>query len=386
MVLQFFFECLVSPKDQKKIMKRICVSVSNDLMCDNRVDKTCQSLAGCGLEVRLLGRRFSSSPLLEKRAYDCRRLRVWCRKNFPYYAELNLRLFFYLLFTRQNLLWANDLDTLLPNFLVAKLKRIPLIFDSHEHFTQVPELKDNPFAQKVWKAVEKLCVKRCEGVVTVCNPIKDYFKSQYNVESVIVRNIPCQSAASKQLVPAAKKDNILVWQGAVNVERGLEELCEAMLYTDAKLIIMGQGDIKDKLENMVKEWGIEDKVSFKGRLPFEQMMSITRSAKIAISIDKPTNGNYAISLPNKIFEYISACIPALVSPLCEIEPIERKYQTGVFIRSYEPKELAKQITELLSDNQSLDTMAANCRKAADCLCWENEQKKIFELIEALQKK
>ena len=141
-------------------MKRICVSVSNDLMCDNRVDKTCQSLAGCGLEVRLLGRRFSSSPLLEKRAYDCRRLRVWCRKNFLYYAELNLRLFFYLLFTRQNLLWANDLDTLLPNFLVAKLKRIPLIFDSHEHFTQVPELKDNPFAQKVWKAVDTLCVKR----------------------------------------------------------------------------------------------------------------------------------------------------------------------------------------------------------------------------------
>lgn len=367
-------------------MKRICVSVSNDLMCDNRVDKTCQSLVGCGLEVRLIGRRFSFAPCLEQRAYDCRRLRVWCRKNFLYYAELNVSLFFYLLFSRQSLLWANDLDTLLPNFLVAKLKGIPLIFDSHEHFTQVPELKDNPFAQKVWKAVEKLCVKRCDGVVTVCNPIRDYFKSEYNAESVVVRNIPFRTAASNRLVPSAKKENILVWQGAVNVERGLEELCEAMRYVDARLIIMGQGDIKAKLESMVKNWGIEDKVCFKGRLPFEQMMKITRSAKLAISIDKPDNGNYAISLPNKIFEYISACVPVLVSPLCEIEPVEQKYQTGVFIRSYNPKELAKQITELLSDNQSLDTMAANCQKAAGELCWENEQKKIFELIEAVQKK
>ncbi|MEE1119683.1 MAG: hypothetical protein U0K90_07095, partial [Bacteroidales bacterium] len=153
-------------------MKRINVSVSNDLICDNRVNKTCKSLVNYGLSVKLIGRAFKNSPKLPSRDYECKRLPIFFKKNAIYYAELNLKLFFYLLFSKQDFLWANDLDTLLPNYLVAKLKRKPLIFDSHEHFTQVPELKDNPFAKKVWKAVEKHCIKGCDAIFTVCNPIK----------------------------------------------------------------------------------------------------------------------------------------------------------------------------------------------------------------------
>lgn len=364
-------------------MKRICVSVSNDLAFDNRVSKTCKSLVDCGLSVHLIGRVFNRNSKPLNRNYDCKRLYIHFRKNAIYYAELNTKLFFHLLFTKQDILWANDLDTLLPNWLVAKLKRKPLIFDSHEHFTQVPELKENPFAKKVWKWVEKVCIKDCKAVFTVCNPIKDYFKQEYGKDSLIVRNIPSKNAITEENISAADKENLLVWQGAVNVERGLEELCEAMKYVDARLVIMGEGDIKSDLENKIQQWGLSDKVSFLGKLPFEQMMEQTKKAKLAISIDKDTNGNYAISLPNKIFEYIDAAVPVLVSPLQEIKTIVEKYETGVFIRSYDAKELGKQISELLSDNYKLDLIAENCRKAATELCWENEEEKIFETIKRL---
>ncbi len=366
-------------------MKRIMVSVSNDLLCDNRVDKTCESLVRHGLSVILVGRRFNSSPLLGSRKYECRRLKIHFKRNAIYYAELNLRLFFSLLFSRQDLLWANDLDTLLPNYLVAKLKRKPLIFDSHEHFTQVPELKDNPFAQKVWKWVEKHCVKHCNAVLTVCNPIKDYFKEEYGVESRIVRNMPPRSAALDSFIPAAEKENIIVWQGAVNVERGLEELCEAMEWIEARLVIMGEGRIKTELEQRVSQKAWRDRICFLGRLPFEQMMKQTAQAKLAISIDKPTNGNYAISLPNKIFEYIDAAVPVLVSPLSEIKPIVEKWHTGVFVASYNPRELAGQITDLLNDTARLDAISQNCLIAAPNLCWEEEQRQIFETIDPLIK-
>ena len=225
-------------------MKRICVSVSNDLICDNRVNKTCKSLVDYGLSVKLIGRAFKQSPLLPSRSYKCKRISIIFKKNAIYYAELNLKLFFYLLFSKQDFLWANDLDTLLPNYLVAKLKKKPLIFDSHEHFTQVPELKNNPFAKKVWKAIEKHCIKGCDAVFTVCNPIKNYFKEEYNKESLVVRNIPPRIFFKQETIPSFKKENTIVWQGAVNVERGLEELCEAMQWIDAKLLIMGVGDIK----------------------------------------------------------------------------------------------------------------------------------------------
>ena len=366
-------------------MKRICVSVSNDLICDNRVNKTCKSLVDYGLSVKLIGRAFKSSPFLPSRSYKCKRLSIIFKKNAIYYAELNLKLFFYLLFSKQDFLWANDLDTLLANYLVAKLKRKPLIFDSHEHFTQVPELKDNPFAKKVWKAIERHCIKGCDAVFTVCNPIKNYFKEEYNKESLVVRNIPPRIFFKQETIPSSKKENIIVWQGAVNIERGLEELCEAMQWIDARLLIMGVGDIKSDLEKKVKTLQLENKIHFLGRLPFEEMMNKTKNAKLAISIDKATNGNYAISLPNKIFEYIACSVPVLVSPLQEIKLIVEKHKTGEFLSSYNPQELAKQITNLLNDERKLDLIAENCKKAAKELCWENEEIQIFKTIKQLEK-
>lgn len=366
-------------------MRRICVSVSNDLICDNRVNKTCKSLVDYGLSVKLIGRAFKSSPFLPTRSYKCKRLSIIFKKNAIYYAELNLKLFFYLLFSKQDFLWANDLDTLLPNYLVAKLKRKPLIFDSHEHFTQVPELKENPFAKKVWKAIEKHCIKGCDAIFTVCNPIKSYFKEEYNKESLVVRNIPPRIFFKQETIPSSKKENIIVWQGAVNIERGLEELCEAMQWIDARLLIMGVGDIKSDLEKKVKTLQLENKIHFLGRLPFEEMMNKTKSAKLAISIDKATNGNYAISLPNKIFEYIACSVPVLVSPLQEIKLIVEKHKIGEFLSSYNPQELAKQITNLLNDERKLDLIAENCKKAAKELCWENEEIQIFKTIKNLEK-
>jgi glycosyltransferase involved in cell wall biosynthesis len=366
-------------------MKRINVSVSNDLICDNRVNKTCKSLVDYGLSVKLIGRAFKHSPKLSSRSYECKRLPIIFRKNAIYYAELNLRLFFYLLFSKQDFLWANDLDTLLANYLVAKLKRKPLIFDSHEHFTQVPELKNNPFARKIWKAIEKHCIKGCDAVFTVCNPIKNYFKEEYNKESHVVRNIPSRIFVNEEKIPSENKENIIVWQGAVNIERGLEELCQAMQWIDAKLLIMGEGDIKSDLEKKVRELRLEEKIHFLGRLPFEKMIEKTKTAKLAISIDKPTNGNYAISLPNKIFEYIACSVPVLVSALQEIKFVVEKYETGIFISSYNPQDLAKQIDSLLKDNSKLDLIAENCRKAAKEFCWEKEETMIFETLKQLEK-
>lgn len=378
--LAIFVSYVRSIKERVGEMKQISVCVSNDLVCDNRVDKTCRSLVAYGLSVRLIGREFDNSPALPSRSYECGRVKICFKRNVLYYAELNLRLFFRLLFSRQDIIWANDLDTLLPCCLIAKFKSKPLIFDSHEHFTQVPELKANPFARKVWKMVEKYCIRKCKGVVTVCEPIREYFKEEYGVESVVVRNMPPREAATESLVPAAEKENLIVWQGAVNMERGLEELCEAMQFIDGRLVIMGEGRIKDELESKVRQYPFANKICFVGRLPFAEMMSNTRKAKLAVSIDKPTNGNYAISLPNKIFEYMASGVPMLVSPLQEIEPIVEKYEVGEFIRSYNPPELAKQINELLSDNAKADFFAANALKAAAELCWENEEKKIYELI------
>jgi len=73
-----------------------------------------------------------------------------------FYANYNIRLFFYLLYSKVDILWSNDLDSLPANYLASKVKGKKLIYDSHEYFTEVPELVSRPDVQKVWESIEEI--------------------------------------------------------------------------------------------------------------------------------------------------------------------------------------------------------------------------------------
>src|SRR6478735_10941986 len=118
--------------------KKIIVSVSNDLSTDQRVKKVCAYLHANGFEVVLLGRKLKNSLEITDRPYKTKRFNLWFNKGALFYANLNIRLFFYLLFHKSDWLLANDLDTLPANYY-ARGKRV-LVYDTHEIFCEVPEL------------------------------------------------------------------------------------------------------------------------------------------------------------------------------------------------------------------------------------------------------
>lgn len=367
-------------------MKRIFVSVSNDVYNDNRVKKTCRSLNSYGLDVHVLCKKSLECNNSSKTFYKTHPIKFFFKRNFLYYAELNTKLFFKLIFKRIDILWANDLDTLLPLFIISKLRNKPLIYDSHELFTQVPELNTNPFAKKIWLFIEKHTVPKLKYVVTVCDPIKDYFKKEYNIEAKVVRNIPFYDKNNQTGKHYPLKEKIIVWQGAANIDRSLEDLVLAMKEIDAKLIIMGRGDIIPTLEQEIKNNDLEDKVFLLGRLSFEEMMEQTRKATIGLSLDRPTNENYKISLPNKIFEYINAATPMLCTPLQEIKRVVEKYNVGKFIENPNRNNLINSINQILNDNEELQKMSNNCLIAQKELTWQNEEKEIFSILDKITKK
>jgi glycosyltransferase involved in cell wall biosynthesis len=365
------------------LKKRIIVSVSNDLYSDQRVRKVCNSLFNLGFDISLLGRELSDSKEITDRPYYFKRFRLIFNSGALFYATLNIRLFFYLLFHKADVLLANDLDTLLPNFLISKLKGIPLVYDSHELFTEVPELKGR-YSKKVWEIIESWIFPQLENVFTVNNSIADIYENKYGVKINVIKNIPNKV---DDFIPESKNDlgigdigKYIILQGAgINIDRGAEELVESMKYVDnAILLIVGSGDVLPKLKSMVNEKGISSRVRFIDKQSPEKLRSFTFYAELGVSLDKDTNLNYRYSLPNKIFDYLQAGIPVLASNLPEIKKVVEGNGVGVICNSHEPKEISNCINTMLKDNAK-QQMAQKIKDAASLYNWENQEETLFKV-------
>ncbi len=368
-------------------MKRAIVSVINDLSTDQRVDKVCKTLTKAGYDVLLVGRRKKDSRNLEERLYKTHRMNLLFEKEAIFYAEFNIRLFFFLLFNKTSLLIANDLDTLLPNFLISNLKRIPLVYDSHEYFTEVPELINNNFARNIWLKIENIIFPRLKHVFTVNQSIAEIYKTKYNVNVNIVRNIPLrkenQIIKSRKELGLDENKSIILLQGAgINIDRGVEELVEAMQYMEnILLLIIGDGDVINDLKNLTEKLKIQHKVEFIKRIPYQELIHYTANADLGLSLDKDTNLNYRYSLPNKLFDYINAGIPVLVSDLPEVKRIVTEYNVGEILFSHKPEDIAEKIRNMLKNKDKIAEYKTNTQKASLVLCWENEEKELLKVYD-----
>ncbi len=324
-----------------------------------------------------------------ERTYPTIRLKLIFTKGAFFYAEFNIRLFLLLLFRRADVILANDLDTLLASYLAASLKRRKLVYDSHEYFTGVPEIANRPFVKKTWESIEKWIFPKLKVIYTVNNSIAELYKNQYGKELKVIRNVsnkPLQKATkSREDLNLPTDRKIVILQGSgINVDRGAEEAVQAMQYLDDTLfLIIGSGDVIETLKEMASELDIKEKVSFSGKLPYDEMMQYTRNADLGITLDKDTNINYRFSLPNKVFDYIQAGIPVLASNLVEVANVVKSYNIGDIVESHEPDVIAKKMAEMLNDSAKRAIWKENLKTAAEELCWENESMKLKEIYREL---
>lgn len=361
-------------------MKRVFISVINDLATDQRVDRHAKLLTERGFEVCCLGRRLRLSPELKNKAYKHRRYRMLFTGGPLFYACFNMRLLCTLLFVRKPaVLISNDLDTLPANFIASRIRRVPLIYDSHELFTQVPELIHRKGVQTVWKLIERALVPKLRHALTVNYSIATIYRRLYGTRFKVVRNVP-----EKLAYAPAEKDpdekQMVIYQGALNVGRGLELMIDAMEYIpNARFVVVGTGDIEDELKHRVVLKNLGDRVEFKGRLLPEDLVELTMQADLGISLEEDLGLNYRYSLPNKLFDYIQCRVPVLCSALPEMSRIVSSYGVGIASEERDPEKLAGRIRYMLKERSGGAWMDALQRAAHD-LCWENESATYLELL------
>ena len=358
-------------------LKKIIVTVTNDLTSDQRVHKVCRTLHNAGYDVFLIGRKLSNSKPLN-RSYRTKRISLLFNKGVLFYAEFNLRLFFVLLFYKKDVLLANDLDTLLPNYLISKLQIKKLVYDSHELFSEIPELVNKPFTKKVWRSLERRVLPNLKNTYTVSNSIADYYDKKYQTKFKVIRNLPLmiRTISKGNFSFDHKGEKIILYQGALNIGRGLELIINTMPFiSNCILVIIGNGDIIKNLKSYVKNINLVKKVRFLESLTPNELQKITPLANIGISIEEDLGLNYRFSLPNKIFDYINAEVPILVSNLPEMRKIIDTHKVGEIVKDRSPQKLALQIKELLKKDYSEEL-----KKAKKELIWENQEEELLAIF------
>ena len=364
-------------------MTQVIATVTNDLSTDQRLHKVSSTLLKEGYEVLLVGRQFKGSPAVE-RPYKTKRMRLLFNSGALFYANYNIRLFWFLLFKRCDILVANDLDTLLPCYLISRIKRIPLIYDTHEYFCGMPELANRPFIRSIWKGIERFIFPKLDLVMTVNDSVAKLYQNDYNKELLVIKNYPLTTdqlqLKSKKELGLPENKGIILYQGAVNVNRGLEEAVKAMHWVeDAVLIIIGGGNALNELKKVVNAVDHSDKIVLTGWLPFEELAHYTRHADVGLAIEKDNSLNYKYSLSNKVFDYIHSELPFLSSRLIENEQVLTQWNIGALIDNHNPRHIAEKLTAMLNDESQREAWAENLKKAKIFCNWERQESLLLEL-------
>lgn len=366
------------------MVKKISITVINDLVTDQRMHRIAESLVREGFHVSVIGRQLKSSLSLQEALFSHHRYKMLFRKGPLFYAFFNLRLFFSLLFMRRpSLFIAIDLDTLPANFLVSRIRKLPLLYDSHEYFTEVPELINRPGTKKIWERIEKSILPKLRYATAVSESIANTYSEKYGIPFETVRNV----SFSRELQEYPEFNQIysskykIIYQGALNLGRGIELMIKAMAFLEeATLFVVGDGDLSDELHKIADDEPYPGRIIFTGKIAPAELHRITCQCNLGLSLEEDMGLNYRMALPNKIFDYVQARIPVCCSDLPEMSALIHTHGIGEICRKRTPKGLAEQMREMLENSEKIASWKKNLTQAADELCWEKEQDKLLKII------
>ena len=358
---------------------RIVFTVTNELHYDQRMMRICDSLKDTGFDVELVGVRFASSHPLRTRSFHQKRIRLFFKKGFGFYAEYNIRLFFYLLFQKMDIVCCVDLDTMLPCYFISILRNKHRVYDAHEYFSQLKEIVQRPHVYKVWHYIERTFLPKFKNGYTVSESIAEEFEKLYGVHYEVIRNIPMLE--DLKILP--KKEKIILYQGSVNEARGFEYLIPAMKFVNAQLHIYGGGNFLEQTKELIKNNGVNDKVFLKGKVVPSALKEITSLAYIGINLVENTGLNQYYSLANKFFDYIHHSLPQVSMDFPEYRKINEQFEVAVLIKDMNVNNVSGALNELLNNETLYRRLQHNCLLAREEYRWQKEEITLYNFYKKL---
>ncbi len=363
----------------------IFFTVTNDLSYDQRMHRICTTLVENGYSAVLVGRALPDSIALEIRPFGQKRLRCFFQKGFLFYAEYNLRLFFFLLFARYDTVCSIDLDTLPAGCFASLFRGKNRVFDAHEYFTEVPEVVNRPLIKTIWGVVARICLPFYRHAYTVGPALAQIFEQKHKIPFGVVRNMPLAKADVKKgtattIPPFSTPLPVILYQGALNEGRGIETMLEAMQYLEnVQFVLAGEGDLSIKLRQKAQDLGLQDRVVFLGYTKPELLRQLTDQAWLGLNLLENRGLSYYYSLANKFFDCVQAGVPVLTMDFPEYHALNTQYEVAILLNELSPEAVAGAIQRLNTDQNLYKRLHQNCLLARQEWNWQREQQALLEI-------
>lgn len=283
----------------------------------------------------------------------------------------------------------HDPELLLTGLALRLLGR-EVIYDIHE---DVPKQIENklylpPFSRGIIKrfvdGLELIIAKRMSGLVFVSDRVGRRF-SAMSVPKTIVVNYPDLSefegfGESKY----ADKDYVATYTGNISIKRGAIEIVRAMGYitSTSKPVLELAGkwhmDSKDLID--LPGW---EYVRMRGFLQRPELLELLSRARLGIHIPKPDE-HFQNAIPTKLFEYMAASIPVIVSDIPILRAFVDGAGCGICVDPNSPREIGEAIDYLFANADEAEDMGRRGRESVmSTYQWKHESKKLISFYKSI---
>lgn len=292
-----------------------------------------------------------------------------------------------MLMSRPYVVHAHDVNTLPTAWLVAVLSRAKLVYDAHEISTS---REGYVSFRRLVGGVEKRLMPRADSTITTTDLRAKFFARAYGVpRPLVLQNRPrfnplVASDRIRRELGLTRPWPIVLYQGGLQQGRGLERLVEvAAQVNGAYFVFIGGGRLAAKLQNLVQEFAVTDRVFFIPTVALDELPWYTASADIGVQALENTCFNHFTTDSNKLFEYVAAGLAVVSSNFPEIRKIVNKYDLGLLVEPGNTEQLSSAIRELVKDEPRRSKFRENARRAAPELSWEVQEDSLVRLYHGI---
>jgi len=375
-------------------MKKVVSIVLNNFKNDSRVLKENISLQNAGYDVQVVALwedRVKEYETIQNIPVHRVKLKA---KNWSKNKLVQLIKYFEFLYNvvkkykNVDIIHCNDLNVLPIGVIIKKFlnKDVKLVYDAHEYETEINGLSG--IQKKLVKFLEKIIIRYADKVITVSESIANEYVRLYNINKpALVLNTPPYKKIEKKAIFREKFNifqdkTIFLYQGGLSKGRGIEILIETFknLDTDKSVIIfMGYGLLEEDVKRASKE---SANIYFHPAVRPEVLLNYTSSADFGILFYENNCLNHYYCLPNKMFEYLMAEIPVIVSNLYEMKRLVESNQIGVVAKENTPQGLKEAIQKAVKLDK--EELKKNIQKVKEVYNWEEQEKVLLEVYEAVK--